>query len=278
MVKFLPAFLILIIIFFYGCQTQPPVAPGGPSYVAGKIYVTYNIDFNSPSENINRVVLLEDFSNVSCNPCVISDQIIERFAEQTFGPSKLSVVKFAINWPKLEDPFYLANKPTSDYLIGFYHITSAPTVKIDGIKEPAGTDSIAIKNDINSRLQVAPPASIIVSHSFIDSAYVVNVSIKFFNNASLNFNNLVLQTAVTQKEVVFAKPPGSNGETKFYYVMRTMLPSYNGIALDTVNQNGSVVLNEEGNVLSTWDVSKLNTVVFIQDQSTKEIYQSGSTY
>ena len=60
--------------------------------------------------------------------------------------------------------------------------------------------------------------------------------------------------------------------------MRTMLPSYNGIALDTVNQNGNLVLNEEGNILSTWDVSKLNTVVFIQDQSTKEIYQSGSTY
>ena len=124
-----------LLIIIYGCETQPPVSPEGVSYIAGKIYVNYSIEFDSQPQTTNKVVLLEDFANVSCVPCVQSDQIIERYAQDLYGPSKLSVVKFATNFPSPADPFYLANKPTCDTRMSLYNVLFAPTIVVDGTNQ-----------------------------------------------------------------------------------------------------------------------------------------------
>jgi hypothetical protein len=45
----------------------------------------------------NKIVLIEDFANVSCVPCVTSNKILEQLTNNTFGRKKLVAVKF----PKL---------------------------------------------------------------------------------------------------------------------------------------------------------------------------------
>ncbi len=272
--------VILIISFSIlatSCKTSPPISPNS-GLVSGKIYLQVNFTYNAPSENVNKKVLLEDFANVSCIPCVTSDKIIESLTTQTYNPDKLIPIKFATNFPSPSDPFYLAQKAACDSRMSYYNILFAPTVIIDGTTRPSSTDSIAIKSAIENSLQTNAPASISITGDKINGAYNIVLNVKFYTNNTINFNDFVLQVALTEKEIEFSSPPGSNGETKFYYVMRKMLPSFNGFDLGSMDHTGTVTLNLEGDISADWNLDKINTVAFIQNKSTKEIIQAGSTY
>ncbi len=81
-----------------------------------------------------------------------------------------------------------------------------------------------------------------VSSSVVGSEYLITVTVKVLNGAGIDFSNTVLHTVVTETDIEFATPPGSNGETKFYDVMRRlMLPSNSGQSLNGISQTEEVV-------------------------------------
>jgi hypothetical protein len=265
-------FIILLpALFLVSCKTYPPVSPEGR--VSGKIFLKINFNFTPQSRTVNKLVLLEDFANVSCVPCVTSNRIIETLTRKTYGPEKLIGIKYPTNFPAPNDLFYLANKPSCDAKISFYNILFAPTTVIDGISKPSSTDSAAIKQKIDERLSAPPAFEIIVTDAFIEGSYYIDVQVNSL--IARDINNLVLQTVILESEIEFTNPPGSNGETKFYDVMRTILPSPDGITMADVQQSGTNIQNIEGDLIESWQTNQLNAVVFIQDISSKEVLQAG---
>lgn len=232
----------------------------------------------SLEETVPRVVLLEDFANVSCLPCVQSNKITESLINNTYGHSRLVAVKYPTNWPSPIDPFYLANSEACDLRINYYSIQVAPTIIIDGTQRPISTDSISIKEAIDQQLQQTPQFSLEVSDSIAGSNYFTTVTIKVLDGSGLDFSNIVLHSVVTETEIEFANPPGSNGETKFYDVMRVMLPTNAGESLNGISQTEEVVYQWQTSINPIWNINKLNTVAFIQNVSTKMVYQAGSTF
>ena len=113
-----------------------------------------------------------------------------------------------------------------------------------------------------------------VSSSVVGSEYLITVTVKVINGAGVDFSNSVLHTVVTETDIEFASPPGSNGETKFYDVMRTMLPSNAGQSLNGISQTEEVVFQRQTTINSSWVVNNLHVIAFIQNTVTKEIYQS----
>jgi hypothetical protein len=227
---------------------------------------------------VPKVVLLEDFANVSCIPCVQSNKITESLINNTYGHSRLVAVKYPTNWPSPIDPFYLANSEACDLRISYYSIQVAPTIIIDGTQRPISTDSISIKDSIDQQLQQTARFSLEVSDSIAGSNYFITVTIKVLDGSGLDFSNMVLHSVVTETEIEFATPPGSNGETEFYDVMRVMLPTNAGESLNGISQTEEVVYQWQASINPIWNVSKLNTVAFIQNVSTKEVFQAGSTF
>ena len=126
--------------------------------------------------------------------------------------------------------------------------------------------------------QQTPQFSLEVSDSIAGSNYFTTVTIKVLDGSGLDFSNIVLHTVVTETEIEFATPPGSNGETKFYDVMRVMLPTNTGESLNGISQTEEVVYQRQTSINPVWEVNKLNTVAFIQNVSTKVVYQAGSTF
>jgi hypothetical protein len=268
LIIFLPALL------FFACQTNPPNSP--ESLVSGKIFLKVNFNFVPQSKAVNRVVLLEDFANVSCVPCVTSNRIIRTLTTETYGHSSLVAVKYPTNFPAPNDLFYHANKQVCDSKISFYNVFFAPTTVIDGIEKPFSTDSSAIKQKINERLSVAPPFEIIVSDTFISGSYYIDIKIQTLS--SVDLSNLFVETVIIEEKIKFASAPGSNGETTFYDVMRAVLPSTDGVSLNNVQQSGNNLVEIETDLLENWQTDQLNAVVFIQNKSTKEVLQAGSTF
>lgn len=223
----------------------------------------------------DKITLIEDFANVSCGPCVISNRILESI-KANYGHKKVVIIKFPTNFPSPSDPFYLANKSDCNSRMSYYNILVAPTTKIDGILTPVSTDSNAVKQKIEQRISQIPKFKLTVRDSLSLADYNINIILEIIDTTGVDFTNLVLHTVVVESLIEFATPPGSNGETKFYDVMRKMLPSSSGESLNYYSSTQTY--ERQINLNPIWNPSKLETVVFIQNKATKEVLQAGSTY
>ncbi|HEY6626359.1 MAG TPA: hypothetical protein VIZ21_05345, partial [Ignavibacteriaceae bacterium] len=101
-------FLVIPILLIVSCNTNPPTSPDITP--TGNVVLTLKVDNTANVTLASKVVIIEDFANVSCNPCVISNKILESLTEITYGRSKLVAVKFPTNFPAPNDLFYLAAK------------------------------------------------------------------------------------------------------------------------------------------------------------------------
>ncbi|MBK7632038.1 MAG: Omp28-related outer membrane protein [Ignavibacteriales bacterium] len=248
------------------------------------LVVTVNVEKNKITETnpnlfaTDKIVLIEDFANVSCVPCVTSNKIIEHLVNAEFGTSKLIAIKYPTNFPSPVDPFFLANSADCNARMGYYNILFAPTTIINGNLRPTSTDSIDVKDKIYSEFTKVPTFIINVSGNINGSDYTISISVNVKDISNIDFSKLVLHTVVTETNIEFATPPGSNGETKFYDVMRKMLPTNQGESLSAINQPGVYNFQRQLTLNSAWITSNIHTVVFIQNKDTREIYQAGSTF
>ena len=268
-------YLIITTLLIVSCNTNPPTSPDITP--TGNVVLTLKVDNTAFVTAASKVVIVEDFANVSCNPCVISNKILENLTETTYGRSKLVAVKFPTNFPAPNDLFYLAAKEICDARISYYNVFFAPTTVIDGILKPISTDSNSVKAAVDSRLSVTPRFNINVA-AVLEGDFSVNVNVKFIDTTSINMSELVVHTVLTETDIEFEQAPGSNGETKFYDVTRLMLPSKEGTPIRQLIDQGELTFTFEDALLSSWNLEKLNFVVYIQNKTTKEIFQTGSTF
>lgn len=225
-----------------------------------------------------KVVLIEDFSNVSCIPCVSSNLILHALVGGSYSRSRLVAIRYATNFPSPNDPFYTASQELCDSRMAYYRVLFAPTLIVDGLRRPTPADSLAIKDSINASLAVAPLFSLTVTKALVGSLYSTEVSVRILDTAGVVFANLVLHTVVVESDIVFSSPPGANGETAFRDIVRGMLPSADGAVLTPGLPGTSQTYKRSITTAPAWNMASLNTVTFVQDRQTKQIYQTGSTY
>ncbi len=235
---------------------------------------TISVNIELQEETVNKVVLLEDFANVSCIPCVTSNKITHSLSESYAG--RLHIIKFPTNFPKPTDPFYLAAKPDCDARMAYYSIITAPTIIIDGVTRPVSSDSNSIKNAIDAALTEEPAFDISVTDSVNNGNIYVDISVAPVNTAGLDFNDYVIQTAIVEKRIDTGTPPGSNGESVFYDVLRKMLPSSSGLELLESNLTSTVGYTNQVQISSSWNLNEIVTIVYIQNKNTKKVLQAAS--
>lgn len=225
-----------------------------------------------------RVVLIEEFSNVSCNPCVTSNLILDALADRTYGRSLVAVVKYATNFPSPGDPFYTANRTDCNARMSYYQILASPTTIVGGVDRPTSTDSSSIKSAIDAALMQPARFTVHVTDSVAAGLYSMTVTVKTLDTAGLDWQHLVLHTVVTEAEIIYSSPPGSNGETRFTDIMRAMLPSNAGEPLHPAGAGETMRYTRSTPIGQAWRSDQLHSVAFIQHTQTRVIFQSGSTF
>lgn len=219
-----------------------------------------------------RLCLLEEFTQASCPPCASLNPALNALLDQ--NNVKVVSIKYQTNWPGT-DPMNTQTQTWVGPRVSYYGVSGVPNICFDGNVITAASPTQLTQAGINSRYAVPSPFDLTVTHAYNATFDSISISVEAVASQAVS-GSLVLHTVLVEKEVAFCTPPGSNGETEFYGVMRQMLPNASGSVLPaswTAGQSENFQFNIP--VPSyIYDKKEMAVIVFIQNNTTKEVNQS----
>jgi hypothetical protein len=230
---------------------------------------------------VQRMPLYETFTSSTCGPCVAGNTNMD--ALFAANPNKWVCVKYQMSWPGSGDPYYTAEGGIRRQ---FYGVNSVPRQEIDGGYD--GNSSSVTQADFDAAYAIPAfmgiTADMVLGGHMVTVNYTIDPKIDFPANAKLYI-------AIVEKKTY--NNTGSNGETEFHWVMKKMLPNGSGSTIGPLTANTTVtnsvsyafngpyrLPNNAGDPIdhtkenSVEDFNNLIAVVWVQNPTTKEVYQS----
>ncbi len=223
--------------------------------------------------------LVERFTNASCGPCAsINNAWYNATTGSMVNLGTISHIIYNVWWPGPNDPMYLLNQADNTSRTNYYGVNAVPDIQVNGINVSTGSSSFLI-NAVNAGNSEYAPFNLIISQGVI-SNNLIEVAVKIIRdpNDVTTFGDIKLRVALTEKTVDFTQPPGSNGESEFFSVCRKMLPNAGGSSFMVPAPGDSVMLNFQyvptPEFIQAVNLDSMRVVAFIQDDNTKEVFQS----
>ena len=212
-----------------------------------------------------RVMVIEDVTATWCTYCPGGARGMEELDYRSFD----SVVPIAYHASNSGDPYYTAE--AADRL-SYYGITGYPTVVLDGSNKVVGglhtgTMYPTYLSYFRTRMGVSSPLTIALSVTYDTTARTGQLTIKI-NNTSSGSVSGQLHTVLTESHIYYPW----QGLDSLQYVERAMLPSSSGETV-TIAAGDSLTKTRDFTVASGWVASHCDFVVFVQNTSTKEMFQ-----
>jgi len=239
-----------------------------------------NKKINIVSELVQRVVFHEVFSSSTCDPCKPTNEALKQIFNES-DPDKFSFIKYQMSWPGLGDPYFTAEGSTRR---SYYNVSGVPDIYVNGNRT-----FIYSANHLISMMDV--PAKAIMEGFATRNDKTINFDVVIESVAPKN-DNLRLFVDIIEKET--SNDAKTNDETIFYNVTKVFMTSASGNVLEaiTVGEQKTVSLsytfngqyrlplnsnNSINNAIehSVENFDNLRVVYWIQNYSTKEVWQSG---
>ena len=231
---------------------------------------------------MRRKVVLEDFTSSTCPPCRPGNINTRAINTQPANRDKFVEIKLQQNFPAPgTDPYYSVE---SGARFNYYAGGFVPYMILDGSNLWSGNDpSNANSNgytaaDLNAAY--ARPALARVGGTYTISGTTVAAQATIKPLLAVPAGRLVARMYITERES--SLNARTNGETRFYDVMKKMLPDQNGTPLPALASGQTFSLNLSHTFPAptlpvTWQYvehfDSLRVVVLVQDALTKAIYQ-----
>jgi hypothetical protein len=223
-----------------------------------------------------RMTFLEEFTQASCGPCASQNPALNALLAN--NTSKVISLKYQTSWPGV-DPMNAQNPTQVATRVTYYGVNGVPNIEYDGNVLSNAAPSALTQSGIDNRYAVASPFDMSLSHTMsadYDSIFITcTITCSQAVSTTLS-NGMKAHIALVEEEITFATPPGSNGETDFYSVMRKMLPSDQGTTLPdswTVGQTQTITISAPVPTY-IYNLNELGVVAFIQDNANKSVHQS----
>ncbi len=240
------------------------------------------------SEIVPRVVLQEVFTSSTCPPCNPGNAQLTTVLNTINNPAKWACVKYQYNFPGTGDPYYTAECGTRGSFYG--GISSVPTLNGDGTALVTNPNSYTVAQ-FNTLAQI--PAAVKLSGTSNIDEKTVSLNVTIDPASNIINSNLRFFAAIVEKTTV--KNVKSNGEKSFNYVMKKFMTNVNGDKIDSLQigtpkalnysytfngeyrlpANSSLPINH-ATENSVENFNNLMVVYWVQDISTKAVYQAGS--
>lgn len=251
-----------------------------------KLVLSVSLALSMFSFGQNRVTMIETFTSSTCPPCNPGNVNLQNLLADPTNDGKQVSLKYQMYWPGNGDPYFTDE---GDVRRGVYSVSSIPETRLDG-GNGFNTGSLT-QGDLNSAYAVAAKASIDAFYTINEAAQTVDVSVTVTPTVNTP-PGVRLYVAIFEYET--NNNVESNGETAFYHVMKKMLPDASGTVLspmtigqtyeytDSYTFNGNYFLPADATdpidhaiENSVEQFSDLGVAVWMQQLSTREVYQAG---
>ena len=147
-------------------------------------------------------------------------------------------------------------------------INTYPTLIPDGQSEPTYPYNYdQLVGVINDRLAIPAPCAIGVTGSLVNGDLTINVTVT--QDAGATMDNPRVQVVVTEIDIPYADP---NYNNEMNFVNRDMILDNNGTTLTFTGNTAEATVT--GTLDPTWTQDNLIIVVWVEDGSTLEVYQT----
>lgn len=224
-------------------------------------------------DSLRRYVVEECFTSSTCVPCVAGNANVESINRRNVG--KQVVIKYQQNFPAPgNDPYYTVE---SGQRRSFYGINAIPYMTLDG---GWNQNSQSLTAGVLNQFHAVPVSMRIKGTYSLTQGHNVAATATIRPFQAYGAGQLVAHMVITERRTV--RNVRTNGETEFFQVMKKMLPNQNGTPLPALAAGQAYTLSQafDVNTLPTSPVDQsvehfdsLRVVVFVQDLSTKVIYQ-----
>ena len=235
--------------------------------ILASLLMLVSLKLNAQNE---RVLLFECFTNTGCGPCAQQNPALDALINA--NADRIAAIKYHMSWPSASDPMYLHNTADNDARRGVYNVSAVPHTVVDGIRFANVPQGLS-QNMVNNWLTIDSPYEMRLSYEVDEAANLITVHVMGRASAAIQ-GALRLYVGVIEKEIHFNSAPGPNGEKDFYSVMKKLLPSASGTNLGSVEAGDYFAYTFSWELANIYDMSQLDAIAWIQNFSTKEVYQA----
>lgn len=216
-----------------------------------------------PTQTLQRRPLFEEFTSSTCPPCA-------GFNTNTMTPfmntngDNVTVIKYQMSWPSPGDPYYT---PEGGVRRTYYGVSAVPMLFVEGKNVTTSTGAV----NAAYTAAMADPAFVAITGTHSINGNNFSVSGQVTPYASLS--NVTLHVVIIEN--LTTQNVGNNGETSFKHVMMKMMPDAGGTTLSM--ESGVATPFSFSYDMSTTHVEEMDdlvAVIFVQDNSTKYVFQS----
>jgi hypothetical protein len=215
-----------------------------------------------------RVIVIEDFTATWCTYCPGAARGIEELDFNAFD----TVVPLAYH-PSTSDPYYNAVSATR---MSYYAVGGYPTARLDGNYAVeggvhTGTMYPTYRQFFDTRKLVSSPLEIEMSGTYDTLTRQGHLDILLRNTTGSAVTGQ-LHVAIIQNHIYYPW----QGMDSLQYLVRDMLPNGSGVSV-TVLANDSTSATRDYTLNAAWADRNCDIVVFVQNTSTKQMYQGART-
>lgn len=215
-----------------------------------------------------RFVFMEHFTNSRCGVCAGSNPGYYNLLNNYKGHYHHISIHPPI--PYSACLLYQANKDDQSQRSNFYNILGTPTIVFNGQtkKSASGVNASFLDAEIKKESAI----QIVVSETGSNSK---NAKIEIKTIGQKPGGKYRLYVAITERVLNYASP---NGEKVHYDVFRDFASAVTGDDVDLADQGGSVVKSYQYLIQPSWDEKEMYVIAWVQDESTKEVLNSGTKF
>lgn len=220
------------------------------------LFLLLGFFFSAFTVNAQRVVLLEDFSNIGCVPCVLAKPAFDTLVAR--NKDKVVVIQYRARWPG-KDGFNAMNPGDNQARIIYYQVTSLPWVEANGQM----FFSSSLKQEVIDTMYNTPEMiKLSSSYQFSKAKDSLNVTVELTPKKALSEGSSLF-VAVTAGE--------------YSDVLRQFLTPANGTPLNAGKGKQSFHFNAATINNQYFHHDKLKIVCFVQDMKTKKILSAAES-